>query len=516
MINPDVPPATVSTIAEPRQADADLLAIPCFEGDDLRELVGLDEAAAGEIKRALSAGEFSGKLFEMFLTPLVGGSWQARRVALVGAGAPADWGTERARRVAASAVLAARDRRTPRLAFLHRAGAAPPAPAGQAGEADWAQAIAEGLMLGSFSPGKYKTDEKDQIPLSELTLVLSGLESSRAAELRAAVARGEVLGECTNLARGLANEPGGALTPRLLAERAASIVGEGVGVSILDETELGDLGMGLLLGVGRGSHEPPRLIVLRYEPPGASGSAVLGLVGKGVTFDTGGISIKPAAGMERMKDDMAGGAAVICAMRAIARLGAPVRVVGVVPAAENMPGGRALKPGDVLTSASGKTVEVINTDAEGRLVLGDGLWYARQQGCTHLVDIATLTGACTVALGRITSGLFGQPAAWLEHVRKVADREGDRSWIMPLFDEYREQLRSEIADLSNEGGKPAGAITAAIFLREFAGRGPWAHIDVAGTAWNDEVRPYLPKGGTGVGVRTLAELAFTPIASFTA
>jgi leucyl aminopeptidase len=515
MTNPDVP-AMLATIAEPRQADADLLAIPCFEGDDLRDLVGLDDATAGEVRRALSSGEFSGKLFEVFLTPFVGGSWRAHRVVLVGAGASADWGPDRARRVAAAVALAARERHTRRLAFLHRAGTGAPQPAGPADETEWAQAIAEGLMLGAFTSGKYKTDEKEQVALSEFTLVLPGLDSGRAAALQASVARGQVLGECTNLARGLANEPGGALTPRVLAERAASIVGSGVGVSVLDERQLGELGMGLLLGVGRGSHEPPRLIVLRYEPPGVPKSPVLGLVGKGVTFDTGGISIKPAAGMERMKDDMAGGAAVICAMRAIARLGAPVPVVGVVPAAENMPGGRALKPGDVLTSASGKTVEVLNTDAEGRLILADGLWYAREQGCTHLVDIATLTGACTVALGRITSGLFGRPLPWLEHVKRVADREGDRCWIMPLFDEYRDQLRSEIADISNEGGRPAGAITAAIFLREFAGPLPWAHMDVAGTAWNDEVRPYLPKGGTGVGVRALAELAFAPIASFTA
>jgi leucyl aminopeptidase len=514
MTNADVPAMLVMT-GEPAQADADLVAVPYFEGDELRELVGLDEAAAGEVRRALSSGELSGKLFEMFLTPLVRGSWRAHRVALVGAGAPADWGPDRARKVASAAALGARDRRARRVAFLHRSGVGESQPTGPADGTDWAQAIAEGLMLGAFASGKYKTEEKERVALSELTLVLPGADSGRTAALQAAAARGRVLGECTNLARGLANEPGGALTPRTLAERAAGIVGADVGVSILDEDQLGELGMGLLLGVGRGSHEPPRLIVLRYEPPGAPASPALGLVGKGVTFDTGGISIKPAAGMERMKDDMAGGAAVICAMRAIAALGAPVRVVGVVPAAENMPGGRALKPGDVLTSASGKTVEVVNTDAEGRLILADGLWYARQQGCTHLVDIATLTGACTIALGRITSGLFGRPASWLEHVRKVADREGDRSWIMPLFDEYREQLRSEIADLSNEGGRPAGAITAAIFLREFAGALPWAHMDVAGTAWNDEVRPYLPKGGTGVGVRTLAELAFTPIAPFT-
>jgi leucyl aminopeptidase len=214
-------------------------------------------------------------------------------------------------------------------------------------------------------------------------------------------------------------------------------------------------------------------------------------------------------GMERMKDDMAGGAAVACAMRAIAMLQAPIRVIAVVPTTENMPGGKAVKPGDVLTSAAGKTVEVINTDGEGRLVLGDGLWYARQLGATHLVDVATLTGACVVALGKITSGLYGTPNEWVEQVRRVADRAGDRSWPMPIFEEYREQLKSEIADFTNTGGRPAGSITAALFLNEFTGGLPWVHMDIAGTAWAEESKPYLPKGPTGVAVRTLAELAFS-------
>jgi leucyl aminopeptidase len=231
-------------------------------------------------------------------------------------------------------------------------------------------------------------------------------------------------------------------------------------------------------------------------------------VGKGITFDTGGISIKPAEGMERMKDDMAGGAAVACAMRAIALLKAPVRVIGVVPTTENMPGGRAIKPGDILKSAEGKTVEVINTDAEGRLILGDGLWYARRLGATHLVDVATLTGAVVVALGKSTSGLFGMPDWWADRVHRVAERAGDRVWRMPLFDDYREQLKSEIADIMNTGGRPAGSITAAMFLKEFTGGLPWVHLDIAGTAWSDEARPYLPKGPSGVAVRTLAELAF--------
>src|SRR6185436_6573246 len=236
----------------------------------------------------------------------------------------------------------------------------------------------------------------------------------QAAALEAAVQRGQILGDSSNLARGFANEPSNLLTPRVFAERAAAIVKDaGVAVEVLDEKEIARLGMGLLLGVARGSAEPPRVIVLRHDPPGAPKSPELGLVGKGITFDTGGISIKPAEGMERMKDDMAGGAAVVCAMRAISLLKAPIRVVGVVPTTENMPGGRAMKPGDILTGASGKTVEVINTDAEGRLILGDGLWYAQQLGATHLVDVATLTGACVVGLGKIASGLFGRPDDWV-------------------------------------------------------------------------------------------------------
>jgi leucyl aminopeptidase len=267
--------------------------------------------------------------------------------------------------------------------------------------------------------------------------------------------------------------------------------------------------MGLLLGVSRGSAEPPRVLVMKHDPPGAPSAPVLGLIGKGITFDTGGISIKPSEGMERMKDDMAGGAAVICAMRAIALLEAPIKVIGVVPASENMPDGRATKPGDVLTGAGGRTVEVLNTDAEGRLILGDGLWYAQRLGATHLVDVATLTGACVVALGKAASGLFGQPQSWVDLVRDISARTGDRAWPMPIYEEYLEQMRSEIADMVNTGGRAAGACTAAAFLKEFTNDLPWVHLDIAGTAWADEVKPWQSKGATGVAVRTLAELAFT-------
>jgi len=378
---------------------------------------------------------------------------------------------------------------------------------GQDAAAELAQAAAEGLTLAEFYGGSYKTT--DPAPAAPPTWTVATIDAKDTGAIREAVARGRILGESSNLARELANEPGNTLTPREFASRAASIASSaGVAVEVFDERQIADLGMGLLLGVARGSSEPPRLMVFRHDPPGAPKTPVLGLVGKGITFDTGGISIKPAEKMELMKDDMSGGAAVACAMRAIAMLNAPMRVVGVVPTTENMPGGRAVKPGDILRSAEGKTVEVINTDAEGRLILGDGLWYARKLGATHLIDVATLTGACVVALGKVTSGIFGTPDAWVDRVRRVAERAGDRVWPMPIYDEYREQLKSDIADFTNTGGRAAGSITAALFLKEFTGGLPWAHIDIAGTAWADEAKPYMPKGPTGVAVRTLASLPF--------
>jgi leucyl aminopeptidase len=477
------------------EIEADVLAIPVFEGEAPDGLADIDAATLGEAGRALGAAEFTGELFQLFFTPAPG--WRAARVALVGAGRRDRFSTERLRQMAAALSFEARRRHVPRLALF--IGDDLPGDAA-------AQAAAEGLMAGAFDGGLYKNERKAG-PVPAFRLAHARGED---ADLQRAVARGRLLGESTNLARALANEPSNVLTPRVFAERSAALAAEaGVGVEVLDERAIEGLGMGLLMGVARGSAEPPRLIVLRHEPAEAAGGPVLGLVGKGITFDTGGISLKPADGMERMKDDMAGGAAVVCAMRAIARLGAPVRVVGVVPTTENMPGDRAIKPGDVLRSANGKSVEVVNTDAEGRLILADALWYARRLGATHLVDVATLTGACIVALGRVASGLFGGPEWWVERVRETALAAGDRAWPLPMYDEYLDQLRSEIADLGNSGGRPAGAATAAMFLKQFTGDLPWAHMDIAGTAWTDEAKPHQPKGATGVAVRTLAELAFT-------
>jgi leucyl aminopeptidase len=494
----------ITTTGGPLAAvDTDLLVAPWFE-DDTTGLPGLDAATNGEIARATASKEFSAKPFELFFSPVGNGDWRARRVLAIGAGQSAAFTPELARKVAAAAGLAARQRHAARVGFVLRAEAGP--------ESDvpaFAQAIAEGLTLSEFNAGTYKTADPAPGAPPVWTVTVTSEARATIADAAAAVDRGRILGECSNLARELANEPGNTLTPREFARRAAAIASEGgVSVEILDETKIADLGMGLLLGVARGSSEPPRVMVFRYDPPGAPATPVLGLVGKGITFDTGGISIKPADGMEKMKDDMAGGAAVACAMRAIGLLKAPMRVIGVVPTTENMPGGKAIKPGDVLTSAQGTTIEVINTDAEGRLVLGDGLWYARQLGATHLVDVATLTGAVVVALGKITSGLFGTPDRFVQQVRRVADRAGDRAWPMPVFDEYRDQIKSDIADMMNTGGRAAGSITAAMFLKEFTGGLPWVHMDIAGTAWADDAKPYLPKGPSGVAVRTLAALAF--------
>src|SRR5688500_13762267 len=492
-------PAIALSAASPADIDTDLLAVPIFDGDETAgDLRALDDATGGVLMRALESRELQGRLFEILVTPVTTG-WRSARIAFIGAGKRKDFTTERLRRVAAAAALVARQRRALRMAWLIR-GDLPLLAA--------VQAATEGIALSAFSGDRYKSVDRGAPPLDEALIAAGSVEEP--SELEAAIDRGRILGESSNIARELSNEPSNVLTPTVFAERASDICGAaGISVTILGQREISDLGMGLLLGVARGSAEPPRVIVMRHSPPGAPASPVLGLVGKGVTFDTGGISIKPADGMERMKDDMAGGAAVICAMRAIALLNAPINVIGVVPTTENMPGGRALKPGDVLTSASGKTVEVINTDAEGRLILGDGLWYAQQLGATHLVDVATLTGAAVVALGKATSALFGQPDEWVDIVRRTGLAAGDRCWPMPLYEEYADQLRSEIADLLNTGGRPAGACTAAMFLKEFAGGLPWAHLDIAGTAWADEARPYQPKGPIGIAVRTLAQLPFT-------
>jgi leucyl aminopeptidase len=484
----EVPRLTASG-APLADADVDLIIIPIAE-----EHV---TAAAGrygkDLKAAVQRGEFRAKANDVYVTSTPAG-WRAARIVFVGGGPLADINVERIRRMAASAAQVARQQRRARIGWAD-------GELGAIAGAARIETVAEAFVLANFDTGVHKSRDGNQFFIREGVIFTPD-------EAGAAITNGSAMGESINAARVLINEPGNYLTPRVLADKAASLASvPGISAEILDERTIGELGMGLLLGVARGSSEPPRLLVLKYSPAGAPASQTLGLVGKGITFDTGGLSLKPADGMERMKDDMAGGASVVAALRSIALQKLPLHALAVVPMTENMPGGKATKPGDVLTGASGLTVEVNNTDAEGRLILGDGLWYARRLGATHLIDVATLTGAIVVGLGKITTGLFGTPQPWVDHISRAADRAGEKVWAMPLFDEYKEQLKSEIADMVNSPGRPAGSITAAMFLKQFAGTGPWAHLDIAGTAWAEESKPWQPKGATGAMIRTLIEVA---------
>jgi leucyl aminopeptidase len=483
--------------SSPSQTDVDLLVLPLVDGGGDAVLDRLGPSARRDVAWALERGSAKSEMGTVHLTTVADEGWRARGVAVIGAGSPSRATTDLTRRFAGAAGLLARQQRLSRVGIdLAPFGAATPT---------MVVAAAEGVAGACFNHGHLKSRD-ELFWLSDAVLITpegtTGLE--------AALEEGRVVGEAVNAARLLANEPGNHLSPQALAERAVSLLaGDTLTVRVLDEDELASLGMGLLLGVGKGSDAPPRLVVCEYAPAGGvdSKAPVLGLVGKGITFDTGGVSIKPADGMGRMKDDMSGAATVIGALRAIGRLGAPSRIVGVMPLAENMVSGRATRPGDVLRSASGLTVEVTNTDAEGRLIVADGLWYARQRGATHLVDVATLTGACVVALGTQITGLFARPAAWGEVVSAAAARAGEAVWPMPVHEDYRELLKSEVADMINSPGRQAGAITAALFLEEFARGVPWTHLDIAGTAWSDEARPWSTKGATGAMVGTLVALA---------
>ena len=368
------------------------------------------------------------------------------------------------------------------------------------------QAIAEGALLGLYQFKNYQRDgDEGTGQLKELLIVER--DAAKVGELEHGLGQGQVMAEAAILARDMVNEPANVMTPSKMADIAHQVAEEeGLEISVLDRSHMEELGMGALLGVARGSDQPPKLIVLRYSGDPDDSSGDLGLVGKGITFDTGGISIKPAGGMEDMKGDMAGGASVIAAMKAIGRLKPRINVTGLIAATENMPGGSAQRPGDIVRSMSGKTIEVINTDAEGRLVLADALHYARQKGVTRMVDIATLTGAVVVALGHACSGVMGNDQTLIDQVMKAGETTGERVWQLPMYADYKEQIKSNVADMKNTGGRPAGSITAAQFLAEFAEDTPWAHLDIAGTYLSDKEKSYLVKGGTGVPTRTLINL----------
>jgi leucyl aminopeptidase len=478
---------------------ADALVTYVFEtGNKFDGALGdIDRAMNGRLGSLAASGEISGKALEIILIHFPQGL-AAQKLLLVGAGKLGKFAVADLHKIAGTAVRQLKTRGVKKIVFLTRDGERGP---------DAAQAVVEGLIAADFESDKYRT-EKENYEIE--SVALAGFDAGLGANLNAAIEHGRVVGESQNFARDLINEPSNRLTPRILAARAEAMAREvGLGIEVLDERKIAELKMGALIGVAQGSVEPPRVIVVRYEPLNPRpGAPVLGLIGKAVTFDTGGISIKPANNMEKMKYDMGGGATMLGAMRALAALKPSVSVIAVIPAAENMPGSRAQKPGDVQVAMSGKTIEVINTDAEGRMVLADGVFYARQLGCTHLIDAATLTGAIEVALANVHVGAFGTPREYLDNFLESAKAVGEKMWPMPIDDEYQQMIKSDIADIRNTGsGKGGGASTGAWFIKEFAGDTPWIHLDIASTCWVDEGRPWLAKGPTGIAIRSIVDFA---------
>jgi leucyl aminopeptidase len=465
------------------------------------ELRTADKAVKAAAATILRSGEFKAGANETVLLHSPKGL-SAKRLLIVGLGKQAKATVHGVRNAAGTAARFVKPRGIRKLVFaLPDAELLPLAPC--------ARAAVEGAFLGDFDPDTYRSDRKD---VSVESFTVAAPPGADKAALKAAFAEGIFVGESQNFARSLVNEPGNKLTPTILGQRAAAMSKEvGLKTEVHSTKKLHELKMGAFWSVSQGSEEPPALIVMRYEPEGVKDGPVLGLVGKGITFDTGGISIKPADKMELMKYDMAGGAAMIGAMRAIALLKPKVRVIGIVCASENMPDGKAQKPGDVQTAMPiapdkpGKTIEIINTDAEGRLVLADGITYARTLGATHLIDAATLTGAVVVALGTVNAGAFSNNDETYAKFDGALAASGEKFWRLPVGEDYAEQIKSDIADIKNTGGRHGGAINAAEFLRVFAEDTPWIHLDIAGLAWTEDAKPYIAKGPSGVAVRSILE-----------
>jgi leucyl aminopeptidase len=489
----------ILTNANLTAVEADALLVLQFEADGRPATPSYDAVRAANpdwLADVESSGEAKGRLYETTVLHRPQG-FAARRVVLAGAGKAAKFDPPTLRRLIAAAVRKAKQNGAARLAFALDAAYV---------TEDFVAAAAEGLHLGNFEVDTHKSKKDERTELTEFKVITA----DRPDDMQEAFFRGNILGEAQNFTRTLVNEPGNILTPPVLVERARAMTElvPGLEIEVLDKDRMTQLGMGSLLGVAQGSPHPPSLIVVRYKPETAPATTDhLALIGKAVTFDTGGVSIKPADGMEKMKYDMAGGAAVLGAMLAIASLKPPVPVSAYVPVVENAVDGRAQRPGDIVTSLSGKTIEVLNTDAEGRLILVDAIEYAKRQGVTHMVDVATLTGAIVVALGHIHVGLFSNHDAFRQKFQAAAARQGEKMWHMPLDDEYRDYLKSPFADIGNIGGRWGGAITAAYFLKEWAGDTPWVHLDIAGTGWLEENKPYMPKGPSGVCVRSFVDLA---------
>ena len=486
-------------IGDITKINADAIVVNLFEGMEQPDgaTAAVDRALEGAISSVISRREAKGKLEEISILHTLG-KLPARMIAVVGLGPREDFDADRVRRVTGQCCRALRKLNCRKIAtILHGAGT------GGIKSETSAQAITEGAILGLYTFTKYKKPEHEDV--KELLIVVR--EEERTPALEEVIGKGRLIAETTNLARDMGNEPANYMTPSQMAEIAEEMASRyHLRCKVFDREDMERMGMGALLGVAKGSSQPPKLITLAYKGDQAS-KDTLGFLGKGVTFDSGGISIKPSEAMGEMKDDMAGAAAAIAALSAIAQLKPKINVTAIVPATENLPSGTALKPGDVLKAMNGKTIEVISTDAEGRLILADALSYAVTQRLSPLIDLATLTGACRIALGLLYSGLFGNDQDWIGRVLKAAERTGERMWHMPTPEEYKEQINSDIADIKNTGNRFGGAITAALFLAEFVDNTPWVHVDIAGTRLSTKDSGYTVKGATGIGVRTLVELA---------
>ncbi|HYE13170.1 MAG TPA: leucyl aminopeptidase [Pyrinomonadaceae bacterium] len=483
------------------EADVQAVAVAVFKDERADEglLKDLDAATGGLVRSVLESEELKGKEGETAYIHLApsGGGLKAARLLLVGVGEREGYGLAQVSQFAGTAARLLRARNVKTVGLVPRAeGVA----AGRA-----ASSAVEGAVMALFEPDKYRTVDKEERTVDRLVVIVEGADG---AELKRGAERGRIVGESVNFTRDLANEPGAYMTPTIMAERAQEIANEfGLDIDVLDRARMEQEGMGALLSVAAGSDQPPKMMVLSYMPDGKSavedGEEYLALVGKGITFDTGGISLKPGENMELMKYDMTGGATVLGVMRAVAQLKPPFPVLGIVPSTENMPSGKATKPGDVVRAMSGKTIEVINTDAEGRLILADAVSYAKKLGATKIIDMATLTGAVSIALGDVNTGVMGTDQELINEIIEAGREVGEKFWQLPLDKEYTKQIKSDIADIKNVGGRKAGTITAAAFIKEFADGVSWAHLDIAGTAWGDEAKPYRAKGPTGVAVRTL-------------
>lgn len=481
--------------ADPLGLSCSALVIGCFEKDrDAPFIKELDARLGGNLSDICADEEFAGKLNKTVMVHTLGRA-AAGRILLVGLGTRGELTHDRLRQAAGTAVQSLRKAGiTSACSVLHQAAG---------NDSGWIRAAVEGHLLGGYSFDTFKTGPGEKQGLEELSLLVPDEAARKEAERGAEETR--IVCEAVALARELVDMPGNIATPAYLADKAREVsIRYGVEYRVLQQEEIEQNGMGALLAVAKGSIQPPRFIIMEYRGGVAKERPVV-LVGKGITFDSGGISLKPREGMEKMKNDMAGGAAVIGAVTAAARLGLPINLVGLIPAAENLPGGRAYKPGDVVKSMAGKTIEIVNTDAEGRLVLCDALHYAQQFRPAVLIDLATLTGACVVALGSFASGLMGNDDRLVRALKKAGEASGERVWELPAWDEYGELMKSDIADMKNAGGPTAGALSAGWFLRQFVGGTRWAHLDIAGTAWEEKGRPCHPKGATGVGVRLLVE-----------